>query len=188
MKRHIHLFAALCLAFAAHAQDFPTREVKIVVPLAPGGGTDTITRQITEKLGRQLGKPVIIGRKTFQSIGGPLDGRDTIVVTRDPGFTADGVLVATSLEGAIALARACATARSSHELIIAGGGELYRLALPIADRIYLTRIHATPDGDATFPALDPNEWQEVTRAPLTTTPKDEFAAEVLVLQRHEKWA
>ena len=135
-----------------------------------------------------LGKPVIIGRKTFQSIGGPLDGRDTIVVTRDPGFTADGVLVATSLEGAIALARACATARSSHELIIAGGGELYRLALPIADRIYLTRIHATPDGDATFPALDPNEWQEVTRAPLTTTPKDEFAAEVLVLQRHEKWA
>ena len=135
-----------------------------------------------------LGKPVIIGRKTFQSIGGPLDGRDTIVVTRDPGFTADGVLVATSLEGAIALARACATARSSHELIIAGGGELYRLALPIADRIYLTRIHATPDGDATFPALDPNQWQEVTRAPLTTTPKDEFAAEVLVLQRHEKWA
>ena len=63
MKRHIHLFAALCLAFAAHAQDFPTREVKIVVPLAPGGGTDTITRQITEKLGRQLGKPVIIENK-----------------------------------------------------------------------------------------------------------------------------
>ncbi len=108
-----------------------------------------------------LGHPVVMGRKTYESIvaalGKPLPGRTNIVITRQIGFAAPGCTVAASLEAALGAARA------ADEVFVIGGAEVYRLALARADRVYLTRIDATFEGDAIFPALDPTEWREVAR-------------------------
>jgi dihydrofolate reductase len=108
-----------------------------------------------------LGHPVVMGRKTYESIvetlGKPLPGRTNIVVTRQAGFEAPGCVVSRSLDAALA------AARESEEVFVIGGAELYRLALERADRVYLTRIHAAFEGDATFPALDPACWRETAR-------------------------
>jgi dihydrofolate reductase len=130
-----------------------------------------------------LGKPVVMGRKTFQSIGKPLDGRDTIVVTRDANFNPAGVIVAVSINAALALAQAAAEDRNVDEIMIVGGGEIYRAILPRADRVYLTRIEASPEGDATFPALPPSEWREIDRRPMVQSLKDDFPAEFIVYDR-----
>ena len=107
-----------------------------------------------------MGHHVIVGRKTWDSIGKALPGRTWIVVTRDPAFSAPGgVVVARSLSAALDHARGA----GEDEAMIAGGGELYRLALPLADRIWLTRVEAEVDGDVTFPPLDPAAWREVDR-------------------------
>jgi dihydrofolate reductase len=108
------------------------------------------------------GHPVVMGRKTYESIlaslGKPLPGRTNIVVTRQPGFAAPGCTVVGSLEAALD------AARDAKEMFVIGGAEIYRLALPRAKRVYLTRIDAAFEGDATFPALDPAEWRETARA------------------------
>jgi dihydrofolate reductase len=130
-----------------------------------------------------LGKPVVMGRKTFQSIGKALDGRDTIVITRDATFNPAGVLVAATIDAALILARIAAQARHIDEIMIVGGGEIYRALLPRADRVYLTRIQASPEGDATFPALPPTEWRETDRQPMVQSPKDDFPAEFIVYDR-----
>jgi dihydrofolate reductase len=108
-----------------------------------------------------LGHPVIMGRKTCESIvaalGKPLPGRANIVVTRQAHFAAPGCTVASSLEAALG------AARGADEVFVIGGAEIYRLALARADRVYLTRIDAEVEGDATFPTLDPAEWREVAR-------------------------
>jgi dihydrofolate reductase len=130
-----------------------------------------------------FGKPVIMGRKTYQSIGKPLDQRDNIVVTRDRAFRPEGIIVAPSLEAALDQARALAAAKSIGEIMVIGGAELYRQALPLADRIYLTRVHAEPDGDALFPPLSPAEWREVSREPLPRDAADEYACTFIILER-----
>ena len=130
-----------------------------------------------------MGKPIIMGRKTFQSIGRPLDGRDNIVVTRDPAFQAAGVEVAGDLDQAIVQARALAVARGTSEIMIIGGAEIYRSALPLADRIYLTRIDARPDGDTTFADPAPLIWLEAQRTPIPPDPRDEFQATLIVYER-----
>jgi dihydrofolate reductase len=104
-----------------------------------------------------LGKTVIMGRKTFESIGRPLPQRRNIVVTRDPRFAALGIEVAASLEAALALCR------QEPEVMVIGGAEIYRAALPLADKIELTRVEAEVDGDVHFPALDLAEWRESAR-------------------------
>lgn len=101
-----------------------------------------------------MGRPLIMGRKTHQSIGRVLPGRRNIVITRDPSQVLEGAEVAASLEDAIAMARET----ENEEIIIFGGGEIYRQALPLADWVYLTRVHARYDGDATFPELPSAEW------------------------------
>lgn len=106
-----------------------------------------------------MGKPVIMGRKTFQSIGRPLPGRMNVVLTRDPGWHAAGVTAVHDLTAAL---RAAQDAGAS-EVMIIGGADIYEAALPMADRIYLTRIHREFEGDALFPALDRSEWTEVAR-------------------------
>jgi dihydrofolate reductase len=103
-----------------------------------------------------MGKPIVMGRKTFESIGRPLPGRQNIVVTRNPGFMASGITVAHSVEAAIT------AANETEEIMIIGGTELYKLSLPLADRIYLTDIQQNFDGDAHFPSLD-SQWREVSR-------------------------
>ncbi|HTO47482.1 MAG TPA: dihydrofolate reductase [Burkholderiales bacterium] len=105
------------------------------------------------------GAPVIMGRKTHQSIGHPLPGRRNIVVTREPGARWPGCEVVHSLDQAIA------SAGDAPEVFVIGGAELYRLALPRADRLYLTLIDADYAGDTLFPAFDPAEWRETVREP-----------------------
>lgn len=104
-----------------------------------------------------MGAPVIMGRKTFQSIGRLLPGRRNVVVTRQSGWSWDGSATAHSLDEALAITRDAA------ERFVIGGAELYRLALPFADRLYLTLIDADCAGDAHFPELDPHAWREHER-------------------------
>lgn len=130
-----------------------------------------------------LGKPVIMGRRTFESIGKPLPGRDNIVVTRDPAFSAIDVVRAGNMREALDLARRMAAARGVDEIMIIGGAQIYAASLALADRIYLTRIHAHPDGDATFPDPDPRFWREVSRTEIASDPRDEAPATLLILER-----
>ena len=95
-----------------------------------------------------MGKPIIMGRKTWESIGRPLPGRRNIVITRQRGFAADGCDVVASLDDAIT------AAEDAQEIVVIGGSQIYALALPLAERIYLTRVHADVEGDASFPAVD----------------------------------
>ena len=106
-----------------------------------------------------LGHPVVMGRKTFESIGKPLPGRDNIVVTRSREFAAPGCRVAGSL------AQALAAADGATEVFVIGGGEIYALALPLADRLELTEVDAEIEGDARFPAFVRGEWRETAREP-----------------------
>lgn len=115
------------------------------------------------------GKPVIMGRKTYDSIGKPLPNRRNIVVTRNADWAADGVETCPSLESALALAK---SGSNIAETMVVGGGELYAQALRIADQIYLTRISARPDGDTWFPALSTEIWQLISTEPLERKPKD----------------
>jgi dihydrofolate reductase len=109
------------------------------------------------------GKPVVMGRKTFQSIGRPLPGRHNIVVTRNPAWRADGITVAANLAEAIAAAGLDPKLRAP-EIMIIGGGEIYIQALLFADRVYVTEVAIeVPDADAHFPALDPAQWHEISR-------------------------
>jgi dihydrofolate reductase len=137
------------------------------------------------KLFRRLsmGKPLVMGRKTFATLKGPLDGRDNIVVTRDAGFTADGAIVAHSVDEALRLARDFARRRGAGEIIVIGGAEIYRQTLPVADRIYLTRVNAAPRGDVTFPPLDMSQWRVIQEESYKNGPKDDFSFTFSVLER-----
>lgn len=104
-----------------------------------------------------MGKPLIMGRRTFESIGRPLQGRTSIVLTRDRSFRPAGVLVAGSADEALALAG------DVEEVIVFGGSEVFAQFLPRADRLYVTEIHADFEGDRTFPEIDPREWAEIER-------------------------
>ena len=108
-----------------------------------------------------MGKPVIMGRKTFDSIGRPLPGRANIVVTRQQNYQAEDVQVVHSLEQGLALAQQLAAEKSVDEVMVIGGAELYRQSLPSIERVYLTKVHAEVEGDAFFPNLD-KAWQCVS--------------------------
>jgi dihydrofolate reductase len=113
-----------------------------------------------------LGHPVVMGRKTFQSIGKPLPGRDNIVITRSDTFAAPGCRVVHSLPEALE------AAQGAEEAFVIGGAEIYALALPLADRLQLTEVDAAIDGDAHFPDFDRGDWREVSREPGTTAGPD----------------
>ena len=130
-----------------------------------------------------LGKPLIMGRKTFESIGRPLPGRTNIVVTRQRGYQPDGVLVISSLEAALEHAQAIATADGASEVMIGGGGEIYRAAMPQADTLYITHVALTAPGDALFPAIDPEIWQETGKIEVPADPRDTAAFRVSVYRR-----
>lgn len=133
--------------------------------------------------GLTMDKPIVMGRRTFQSIGKALDGRDNIVVTRDPEFIAEGVSTCDTVTDALTLARVLATTRGADEIMVIGGVGVFDAALPVADRIYLTRVHANVEGDRHFPALDAATWEEVTREALPQGPRDEFAATLIIYER-----
>lgn len=103
------------------------------------------------------GHPIVMGRKTHQSIGRALPGRTNIVITRDSDFAGEDIVIAGDLEGALLAAGDAA------EVMVIGGAQIYALALPHADRIYLTEVHVAADGDTHFPALDHSVWHETAR-------------------------
>jgi dihydrofolate reductase len=119
-----------------------------------------------------MGKPVVMGRKTFLSIGKPLKGRTNIVVTRDRSFTAPGVLVVGSVETALAVARGDALRRGADAIAIIGGADIYAQTLPLADRLVITRVHLRPAGDTKFPTIDPAVWGEAACSEHPAGPDD----------------
>lgn len=110
------------------------------------------------------GKAIIMGRKTYDSIGRPLPNRTNIVISNNPEFSAEGVKVVASLEAAIEVAQAVNEINGVDEVMIIGGATIYEMSLPMADRLYLTHVHAKVDGDAYFPDVDFSHWREVQRA------------------------
>ena len=110
-----------------------------------------------------FGKPVIMGRKTWDSLGKPLPGRTNIVITRQPDFQAEGAKVVATLDEAVTMAENVAFIEGQDEAVVMGGAEIYALALPKADRLYLTEVHAEVEGDTWFPEYDTSEWKEIGR-------------------------
>ena len=109
------------------------------------------------------GKPLVVGRKTFESIGRALPGRETIVVTRDPTFAAPGVLVAHNLDAALDLAAERAHAVGADDIIIGGGAEIYAQTMARAHRLFITEVALDAEGEARFPPIDPHVWREISR-------------------------
>jgi dihydrofolate reductase len=109
------------------------------------------------------GKPIIMGRKTFESIGRALPGRETIVATRDPAFAPSGVLVARDLNAALDLAHERAHALGANEIVIGGGAEIYAQTIKRASRLFITEVALDSQGEARFPPIDPLEWREISR-------------------------
>jgi dihydrofolate reductase len=131
-----------------------------------------------------LGKPVVMGRKTYLSLSiKPLPGRTNIVVSRDKDFTAPGVIVAPSLPDALQSARGDAMRRGADAIMVIGGADIYAQAMPFADRLEITRIHAAPEGDAVFPPIDPAVWREAGRAEHLAGPGDDAGYDVVTYIR-----
>ena len=130
-----------------------------------------------------MGKPIVMGRRTFKSLPRVLDGRLNIVLSRDRGFVAPDAVMAHSLKEGLDAARASAARTGASEIMIIGGEELFREVLPQADRIYLTEVHASPKADTWFPDLDPNEWRELSREAHPAGPKDDHDFSFVVLDR-----
>jgi dihydrofolate reductase len=110
-----------------------------------------------------MGRPVIVGRKTYLSMGKPLAGRTTIVVSRDRAFAAPGIVVAPSLDTALATAHGDALRRGVGAIVVAGGADIYTQVMPRASRLDITYVHKRVDGDTRFPAIDPALWRETAR-------------------------
>ncbi|HYQ71818.1 MAG TPA: dihydrofolate reductase [Gammaproteobacteria bacterium] len=125
-----------------------------------------------------MGKPILMGRRTWESIGRPLPGRTSIVVTRDTGYAAPGCIVVHSVEAGLQAAEACAD-----EVMVIGGAECYRQVLPLTDTLYLTRIHADFEGDTFFPVLDESEWREVGRSDCAPDEKNPYPYSFIRLER-----
>ncbi len=133
-----------------------------------------------------IGKPIVMGRKTFESLSGPLKGRTNIVLSRDAQFASAGILVAPSLEHALEAARGDALRRGANEIMIIGGSHVFAELLPRASRLEVTHIHASPEGDTFFPAIDPTIWQETARAEHEKG-ADDSAAFTCVTYRRNTW-
>jgi dihydrofolate reductase len=130
-----------------------------------------------------LGKPIVMGRKTYESIGKPLPGRDNIVITRQSGWKAEGVKVAHSLEAALDLAQASARVNGAEEIMVIGGAEIYAAAMDKADRMYMTQVQSWIEGDAIFPEVDWQGWQETARQECEAEGANPFDYSFIVFDR-----
>jgi dihydrofolate reductase len=130
-----------------------------------------------------LGHPVVMGRKTYDAIGKPLSDRTNIVVTRDPAFAAPGVVVAHSLDAALAVARGDARRRAVADIMVIGGADLYGQTIERAARLEVTRVHALPEGDSVFPPIDPARWREIQRCEHPSGPDDDAAFTTSIFER-----
>ncbi len=132
---------------------------------------------------RTMNKPVVMGRKTYQSIGKPLAGRTTIVVSRDRAFAAAGILVAGNLADALAAARGDALRRGTDEIAVVGGADIYAQAMALATRLLVTEVHRRVEGDAYFPSIDPKLWRETARSEHAPAAGDEISFAFVGYQR-----
>jgi dihydrofolate reductase len=130
-----------------------------------------------------MGKPVVMGRKTYLSIGKPLPGRTNIVVSRNRDFAAPGIVVAPSIADALAAARGDALRRSADAIAVIGGAELYANVIGHADRLVITHVHLRPEGDTMFPVIDPALWRVAERSEHGPGPDDAAGFTVLVYER-----
>ena len=133
-----------------------------------------------------MGKPVIMGRKTWESLPRkPLPGRPNIVVTRDPAYVAEGAEVVTGTEAALARGIALAREAGASEVAVIGGAQLYAEMFDHATRLYITEVHAEPEGDVSFPAFDMSKWREVSRERHEAGEKDSAAYSFVLLERRD---
>lgn len=130
-----------------------------------------------------LGKPLIMGRKTFESIGRPLPGRPHVIVSRNPDFHPDGVHVAESFEAALDRAAAIAAETGADEICVVGGGEIYRQALPLADTLHVTHVEAELTGDTRFPSVDPRVFEKIEESQVPAGEKDTYATRYAIYRR-----
>lgn len=158
--------------------------ISIIVAAAANGAIGSDNRlpwHLPDDLKRfkalSLGKPIVMGRRTFDSIGRPLPGRTNIVVSRQAGLTLKGVLVVQSLDAALA------AAGSVPEIVVIGGAEIFRQVLPRTDTIHLTRVHAHVDGDVFFPELDSAQWREADVEHHAADERHQYAFTFVTLQR-----
>ena len=132
-----------------------------------------------------INKPVVMGRKTFASLKRPLPGRTNIVITRDPHFRSAGIVATTSFETARVLAKADASRRGAGDIAVLGGAEIYARFFGLADRLDITEVHATPEGDTHFPAIDKTTWEEVARVRHEAGPDDNTAFSYVTYRRRK---
>ena len=135
-----------------------------------------------------MGKPIIMGRKQFETVGKPLPGRGNIIISRQAGYQPDGVIVINDFEAAIAHAKTIALADGVDEIMIIGGGEIYEQGMKIAQKLYIShvklRLEAVPDTEnIRFPAILPEEWKIEEELPLSASPRDEAAYSIKVYTR-----
>ncbi|MHB1109158.1 MAG: dihydrofolate reductase [Devosia sp.] len=130
-----------------------------------------------------IGKPLVMGRKTFESIGRPLPDRVNIVVSRQQGYQPEGVLVINSLAAALDHARAIAKAGGAGEVMVGGGETIYGAAMPVADRLYISHVALAPEGDSYFPEIDPAVWEVIEEPDVPLTGRDSAAFRVRVYGR-----
>ena len=130
-----------------------------------------------------LGKPIVMGRKTLESMKSPLPGRTNIVLTRDPNWQRDGVLVVRDMPAAMALAEQQGLIDGVDEVMVIGGAEIYALALPMAERLYVTRVHAQPAGDVYFPPIDLGAWRLLSQQQHPADERHSAACSIEVYER-----
>ncbi|WP_416729410.1 dihydrofolate reductase [Fictibacillus sp. JL2B1089] len=123
-----------------------------------------------------MGKPIVMGRKTYESIGKPLPGRENIVVTRDENYQAEGTTVVHSVDEVLK--------KETEELCVIGGTEIFKLFMPVADRLYVTEIHHTFDADTYFPEINRAEWREVSREPGIVDEKNKYPHDFVVYEKN----
>jgi len=130
-----------------------------------------------------INKPVVMGRKTYESIGKPLKDRTNIVLTRDLGLVAPGCVLATSMDAALAFARKDANERGTDEIMVIGGSDVFAATMGKADRLEITRVHTSPEGDTVFPPIDMDAWRETRREQHRRGPDDEADFTILTYVR-----
>lgn len=165
-------------------------DIVLVVAVAENGviGRDNampwrIKSDLTYFRAVTIGRPVVMGRKTFESIGRPLPLRTNIVVSRDPAFAAAGILAATGIAPALEAARGDALRRGADCIAVIGGTEIFRQTLPLATRLLVTEVHAKPQGDTYLPEIDTKLWREVGRRPQPRGPDDDYGFSFVVYER-----
>jgi len=130
-----------------------------------------------------MGKPIVMGRKQYETVGRPLPGRSNIVVTRKPDYQPEGVIVVHSLEAGLEKAREIAASEGATEVMVIGGGDIYAPAFPLADRLYISHVDLAPEGDVLFPRIDAAVWRVIDEPEVPALDKDSASFRVRVYER-----